>query len=189
MRSRRVLIVGGGSAGWMAAAYLEAALRNDPRAQASRSRWSSRRTSRGSASARPPCPASRHVLSVIGVNPRRVHARRRRHVQAVDQARQLAAQGVATRITIPFCRDAYTQSVDRTGLEWLTERPLDSLSSRPSRRSRRLCHLGHGARSCSVNGTSDLPLAYAFHLNAQKFADLSARRRDRARRGRTCSMT
>jgi tryptophan halogenase len=31
MRTRKVLIVGGGSSGWMAAAYLEAALRNDPR--------------------------------------------------------------------------------------------------------------------------------------------------------------
>ena len=33
MRSRKVLIVGGGSAGWITAAYLEAALRDDPRAK------------------------------------------------------------------------------------------------------------------------------------------------------------
>ena len=33
MMKRKVLIVGGGSAGWITAAYLEAALRDDPRAK------------------------------------------------------------------------------------------------------------------------------------------------------------
>jgi tryptophan halogenase len=166
MRSRSVLIVGGGSAGWIAAAYLEAALRDDPRARVEITLVESPDIPRigvGEATV----PSISHVLSVIGVNPaefmRAVDGTFKQSIKFVDW---LHKSGHSYHH--PFCRDV-NPPVDRTGLQWLlSDRSMpymETVSSQPG-----LCHLGLAPM---MLGKWDFgpPLTYAFHMNAQKFAD------------------
>jgi tryptophan halogenase len=166
MRSRSVLIVGGGSAGWIAAAYLEAALRDDPRARVEITLVESPDIPRigvGEATV----PSISHVLSVIGLNPAEF-------MRAVDGTFKQSIKFVNWRHKSghsyhhPFCREVH-QAVDRTGLQWLlSDRSIpymETVSSQPG-----LCHLGLAPM---MLGKWDFgpPLTYAFHMNAQKFAD------------------
>ena len=166
MRSRKVLIVGGGSSGWMAAAYLEASLRNDPRGKVEITLVESPDIPRigvGEATV----PSIGHVLSVIGVD-------LVEFMRAVDGTFKQSIKHVNWlhdkdhSYHHPFSRDAYP-SVDRAGIEWLmSDRSvpfMETVSPQP-----KLCHLGMAP---VMLGQWDFgaPLAYAFHLNAQKFAD------------------
>ncbi len=67
MRPRKIVIVGGGSAGWMAAAYLNAALNRDGRTVVDISLVESPDVPRigvGEAT----IPSINHILAVIGIN-------------------------------------------------------------------------------------------------------------------------
>jgi tryptophan 7-halogenase len=165
MRSRSVLVVGGGSAGWMAAAYLEAALRGDPRARVDITLVESPDIPRigvGEATV----PSINHVLSVIGIHPAEF-------MRAVDGSFKQSIKFVDWLHTghsyhHPFCREV-NPPVDRNGLEWLhSDRSIpymETVSSQPG-----ICHLGLAPM---MLGKWDFgpPLTYAFHMNAQKFAD------------------
>jgi tryptophan halogenase len=166
MRTRSVLIVGGGSAGWIAAAYLEAALRDDPRAKVEITLVESPDIPRigvGEATV----PSISHVLSVIGINPAEfMRAVNGSFKQSIKFVNWLHKNGHSYQH--PFCREV-NQPVDRTGVQWLlSDRSLpymETVSSQPG-----LCHLGLAPM---MLGKWDFgpPLTYAFHMNAQKFAD------------------
>jgi tryptophan 7-halogenase len=164
--SRSVLIVGGGSAGWIAAAYLEAALRGDPRGRVAITLVESPDIPRigvGEAT----IPSINHVLSVIGINPAEfMRAVDGSFKQSIKFVNWLHKNGHSYHH--PFCRDVHP-AVDRSGIEWLhSDRSIpymETVSSQPG-----LCHLGLAPMTL---GPWDFgpPLAYAFHMNAQKFAD------------------
>jgi tryptophan halogenase len=166
MRRRKVLIVGGGSSGWMTAAYLEAALRDDPRARVEISLIESPDIPRigvGEAT----IPSIMHVLSVIGVNLAEfMRAVEGTFKQSIKHINWLQENGHAYHH--PFCREVHP-SIDRLGLEWLmSDRSIpymETVSAQPQ-----LCHSGLAPM---MLGQWDFgaPLAFAFHLNAQKFAD------------------
>jgi tryptophan halogenase len=166
MTSRKVLIVGGGSSGWMAAAYLEAALRNDPRGKVEITLVESPDIPRigvGEATV----PSISHVLSVIGVNPAEF-------MRAVDGTFKQSIKHVNWlhkdnhSYHHPFSREIHAP-IDRSGIEWLmSDRSIpymETVSAQPQ-----LCHLGIAPE---MLGQWDFgaPLSYAFHLNALKFAD------------------
>ncbi len=166
MRMRRVLIVGGGSSGWMTAAYLEAALRNDPRAKVEITLIESPNIPRigvGEAT----IPSIAHVLGVIGVNAFEfMRAVEGTFKQSIKHINWLHESNHAYHH--PFSREAHPV-VDRTGIEWLmSDRSIpfmETVSAQP-----KLCHLGMAP---VMLGQWDFgaPLSYAFHLNALKFAD------------------
>lgn len=166
MSSRSVLIVGGGSAGWIAAAYLEAALRDDPRAKVEITLVESPNIPRigvGEATV----PSISHVLSVIGVNPAEfMRAVDGTFKQSIKFVNWLHNDGHSYHH--PFCREV-NPPVDRSGVQWLqSDRSIpymETVSSQPG-----LCHRGLAPL---MLGQWDFgpPLTYAFHLNAQKFAD------------------
>lgn len=166
MKSRRVLIVGGGSSGWMTAAYLEAALRDDPRANVEITLIESPDIPRigvGEAT----IPSITHVLSVIGVNLAEfMRAVDGTFKQSIKHVNWLHNNGHSYHH--PFCREV-NPSIDRTGLDWLiSDRSIpymETVSAQP-----KLCHLGMAPMMMS-QWDFGAPLAYAFHLNAQKFAD------------------
>ncbi|HEX7082271.1 MAG TPA: tryptophan halogenase family protein [Gammaproteobacteria bacterium] len=166
MKSRSVLIVGGGSSGWIAAAYLEAALRDDPRGRVEITLVESADIPRigvGEATV----PSINHVLAVIDVNlaefMRAVEGTFKQSIRFVDW---LHKDNHAYHH--PFSREAQA-SIDRKGLEWLmSDRSIpymETVSSQPE-----LCHLGLAPMMLSKWDFGP-PLGYAFHLNAQKFAD------------------
>jgi len=161
-----VLIVGGGSAGWIAAAYLEAALRNDPRAKVQITLVESPDIPRigvGEATV----PSISHVLAVIGVNPAEfMRAVDGTFKQSIKHVNWLHESGHAYHH--PFCREV-NPSVDKSGIQWLhSDRSIpymETVSSQPG-----LCHMGMAPLMLG-NWDFGPPLTYAFHLNAQKFAD------------------
>jgi len=166
MKSRRILIVGGGSSGWMAAAYLEASLRNDPRSKVEITLVESPDIPRigvGEATV----PSINHVLSVIGVNfaefMRAVEGTFKQSIKHVNWLHQNNHS-----YHHPFSRETHPL-IDRTGLDWLmSDRSvpyMETVSAQP-----KLCDLGMAP---VMLGQWDFgaPLAYAFHLNAHKFAE------------------
>jgi tryptophan halogenase len=166
MQTRKVLIVGGGSSGWMTAAYLEAALRHDPRGRVEMTVIESPDIPRigvGEAT----IPSILHVLGAIDVSlfdfMRAVEGTFK---QSIKHVNWLHAQNHAYHH--PFCRDA-NPAIDHSGIEWLlSDRSvpyIDTVSAQPQ-----LCELGLAPL---MLGPWDFgpPLTYAFHLNAQKFAD------------------
>lgn len=161
-----MLIVGGGSAGWMAAAYLEAALRDDPRGKVEITLVESPDVPRigvGEAT----IPSIAHVLGVIGLNPfefmRTVEGTFKQSIRYVNWLHTNDHH-----YHHPFSREA-RPIVDRAGIEWLTSDRsipfMETVSSQPT-----LCHLGLAP---VMLGQWDFgaPLSYAFHMNALKFAD------------------
>lgn len=166
MSKRSVLIVGGGSSGWMAAAYLEAALRDDPRAKVDITLVESPNIPRigvGEAT----IPSIAYVLGVIGLNPfefmRAVEGTFKQSIKFVNWLHKGNHS-----YHHPFSREAHP-AIDRAGIEWLmSDRSIpfmETVSSQPT-----LCHLGLAP---VMLGQWDFgpPLSYAFHLNALKFAD------------------
>lgn len=167
MTPRRVLIVGGGSAGWMAAAYLEAALRNNGRQPVEISLVESPDVPRigvGEAT----IPNIKHILAVIGIDPieflKRVDGTFK---QAIKYVNWLDGRGEYYYHAFDTYR---VQPIDRAALRWhMSDRSIsfgETTSVQPV-----VCDLG----LCPVpaRGTEfGQPLKFAYHMNALKFADL-----------------
>ncbi len=169
IKPRKVLIVGGGSAGWIAAAYLDAALNFDGRKIAEISLVESPDVPRigvGEAT----IPNINHVLSVIGID----HVDFMRRVdgtfkQGIRFGNWLHGQG--EYYYHPFSRFGRRPGggLDRSGELWLrSDRSIpfsETVSAQPM-----ICEMGLAPQ---MFGPWDFgpPLAYAYHMNAMKFAD------------------
>ncbi len=166
MKPRKIVIVGGGSAGWMAAAYLDAALNRDGRTVADISLVESPDVPRigvGEAT----IPSINHILAVIGINEleflRRVDGTFK---QAIKYVNWLDNSGAC--FYHPFNR--FRESpIDRSGRRWLmSDRSIpfaETVSVQPALCERNLAP--------QMLGPWDFgpPLTYAYHMNALKFAD------------------
>jgi tryptophan halogenase len=164
--TQRVLIVGGGSAGWMAAAYIDAALNRDGRRIADIALVESPDVPRigvGEATV----PSINHILSVIGIDEleflRRVDGTFK---QAIKYVSWLREDGSA--YYHPFNR--FRESpIDRSARRWLrSDRSVPfaaTVSAQPA-----LCDANV---SPQMLGPWDFGprLTYAYHMNALKFAD------------------
>lgn len=164
---RRVLIVGGGSAGWMTAAYLNGALNSrgqNPTVEITLLESPDiPRISVGEATV----PSIGHLLSVIGIN----------EMDFMKAANATFKQSIRYQNWLhndqsyyhhPFSRYR-VKPIDRTGRAWLnSDRSIpfmETVSAQPV-----ICDM---ARAPVMLGRWDMgaPLTYAFHMNAQKFAD------------------
>lgn len=166
MTPRKVLVVGGGSAGWMAAAYLNAALNRDGRKVADISLIESPDVPRigvGEAT----IPNINHILAVIGIDQhefmRRVDGTFKQSIKYVNWL-----YGKGEYYHHPFSR--YRPGpIDRTGEDWLmSDRSIpfcETVSAQPM-----VCELDLAPQ---MLGPWDFgrPLSYAYHMNALKFAD------------------
>lgn len=168
MIPRRILIVGGGSAGWMAAAYLDAALNRDGLKLADLSLVESPDVPRigvGEAT----IPNINHLLAVIGIDQ---HEFMRRTDGTFKQSIRFESwlDGKGETYHHPFSRYRPPQApIDRSGELWLrSDRSIpfcETVSAQPI-----ICELGLAPQ---MLGRWDFgpPLAYAYHMNALKFAD------------------
>ncbi len=164
---RKVLIVGGGSAGWMAAAYLNGALNErGERPTIEITVVESPdipRISVGEATV----PSIQHVLAVIGLD----------EIKFMKAAKATFKQSIRYQNWLhnddsfyhhPFSRYR-VQPIDRSGRAWLnSDRSIpfmETVSAQPV-----ICDM---ARAPKMLGRWDMgaPLSYAFHMNAQLFAD------------------
>ena len=166
MRRKRVLIVGGGSAGWMAAAYLNAALNSNGQRIADIALIESPDVPRigvGEAT----IPNINHILTVIGIDEkefmRRVDGTFKQSIKYVNWL-----ENRGDYYYHPFSR--YRPGpIDWSADNWLrSDRSIpftETVSSQPI-----ICELGLAPQ---MLGRWDLgaPLSYAFHMNALKFAD------------------
>jgi tryptophan 7-halogenase len=165
-KARSVLIVGGGSTGWMAAAYLQAALNFDGRQRADIRLVESPDVPRigvGEAT----IPSINHLLAVIGIDEhefmRRVDGTFKQSIRFVNWL-----HGRGEHYHHPFSQQR-PGPIDRAGELWLrSDRSIpfcETVSAQPV-----ICELGLAPQ---MLGPWDFGprLAYAFHMNAQKFAD------------------
>ncbi|MBT1061979.1 tryptophan 7-halogenase [Bowmanella sp. Y26] len=166
-KARSVLIVGGGSSGWMAAAYLNGALNNKGEEQNVRIRLIESpdipRISVGEAT----IPSMRHLLAVVGVDEmdfmRATNATFKQSIKYVNWV-----QKDNSFYHHPFSR-IQLQPLDVSGQRWLkSDRQIpfmETCSAQPL-----ICEMG---LSPLMMGQWDFgaPLSYAYHMNAQKFAD------------------
>jgi len=164
---RTILIVGGGSAGWMAAAYLHQALNVPglpPRAAITVVESPDiPRISVGEAT----IPSMRHLLSVIGVD-------ELDFMRATDATFKQSIKYVNwehldnSYYHHPFGRTR-RQPLDFAGVQWLSSDRkipfMETCSEQPV-----ICEMG---KAPLMMGPWDMgaPLTYAYHMNAQKFAD------------------
>ena len=168
---RNIIIVGGGSAGWMTASYLNAVLNAESQTATAISVIESPKISRigvGEATV----PTIRHVLQTIGV----------------DEASFMKASDATFKQAIrfddwlrpgdggyyhPFDR-RNAGPVDRAGRSWLESARdvsfADMVSPQPA-----FCEAGLSPR---MIGSKDYasPLPYAYHMDAEKFADFLCER-------------
>jgi tryptophan halogenase len=164
--TKRVLIVGGGSAGWMTAAYLNAALNNDGKKAADICLVESPDVPRvgvGEAT----IPNINHLLAVIGIDEnefmKRVDGTFKQSIRYVNW---LDNRGDYYHHPFSRFRPA---PLDWSGQNWLmSDRSVpftETVSAQPI-----ICELGLAPKA---PGQSDFgsPLTYAFHMNALKFAD------------------
>jgi tryptophan halogenase len=164
---KKVLIVGGGSAGWMAAAYLEAALRDNGQRPVEISLVESPDVPRigvGEATV----PHIRHILAVIGIDPldfmKRVDGTFK---QAIKYVNWLEGNG-------EYFYHAFdkfqVQPIDRAALRWhMSDRSVpfgETTSIQPV-----MCELGRTPIPQRGSQFGE-PLKFAFHMNALKFADM-----------------
>lgn len=164
---RRVLIVGGGSAGWMAAAYLEAALRNNGRRPVEISLIESPDVPRigvGEATV----PNIRHILAVVGIDTvdflRRVDGSFK---QAIKFSNWLEGRGEYYYHPFDYFQ---IKPIDRTTRHWLmSSRSVPFMETRSIQPV--VCELGLGPIPARRGALTD-PLQHAFHMNALKFADM-----------------
>jgi tryptophan halogenase len=166
MTARRVLIVGGGSSGWMAAAYLNAVLNGEGQKPVDISLIESPDVPRigvGEAT----IPSINHILSAIGIDEfefiKRVDGT---YKQAIKYVNWLDGQGESYYHAFGRYRPS---PVDSLSLDWLmSDRSIpysETISAQPVICESRLApktfgHLNMGAG-----------FKYAFHMNALKFAD------------------
>lgn len=166
MAAGRILIVGGGSSGWMSAAYLDAVLNAEGRPPVEIGLIESPDVPRigvGEAT----IPSINHILAAIGIDEieflRRVDGT---YKQAIKYVNWLHGKGEG--YYHPFGRYRPTP-VDTSTLDWLTsDRSIpfaETISAQPV-----ICE------SCLAPKTIDLRdigarFTYAYHMNALKFAD------------------
>ena len=166
LRTKRLLVVGGGSAGWMAAAYLDSALNRDGQKVVDVALIESPDVPRigvGEAT----IPNINHLLAVIGIDQhefmRRVDGTFKQSIRYVDWL-----HGRGEFYHHPFSR--YRPGpIDQSGHRWLkSDRSIpfcETVSAQPM-----ICELGLAPQ---MLGAWDFgrPLSYAYHMNALKFAD------------------
>lgn len=164
---RKVVIVGGGSAGWMTAAYLNGALNRQGRDNNVHITLLESpdipRISVGEAT----IPSMRHLLAVVGVDEndfmRTTDATFKQSIKYVNWVRN-----DNSFYHHPFSR--YEQfPIDHSSADWLkSDRSIpymETVSAQPI-----LCEMGRAPVMMSKSAM-DPPLNYAYHMNAQKFAD------------------
>jgi len=168
MRSRlkKVLVVGGGSAGWMAAAYLDAVLNRDGQKMVDVGLIESPDVPRigvGEAT----IPSINHILAATGIEEREFMRRvDGTFKQAIKFVNWLHNEGESYYHA--FARILPTP-LDTTGRRWLrSDRSMpfmETVSAQPA-----LCEMNLAPQ---MLGRWDFgpPLTYAFHMNALKFAD------------------
>lgn len=166
MQPKRVLVVGGGSAGWMTAAYLNAALNGAGHQVADISLVESPDVPRvgvGEAT----IPNINHILSVIGIDEvtfmKRVDGTFKQSIRYVNWL-----HNGGEYYHHPFSRFR-PGPVDSTARNWLmSDRSIpftETVSAQPI-----ICELGLAPKTLA-GGELETPLTYAFHMNALKFAD------------------
>lgn len=168
MHYKKILIVGGGSAGWMAAAYLNAALNRSGRKLADITLVESPDVPRigvGEAT----IPNINHLLAVVGVD-------ETEFMRAVDGTFKQSIRYVNwvhgnDYYHHPFSRFVL-EPLDISGAEWLmSDRSIpfmETVSAQPI-----ICELGLSPKPLGEQPFVT-PLRYAFHMNALKFADYLA---------------
>ena len=165
-RPKRIVIVGGGSTGWMAAAYLDAALNQPHFRVADITLLESPDVPRigvGEAT----IPSIRHVLATIGIDEieflKRVDGTYKHAIKYVDWL-----DGRGESYYHAFGRRRL-KPIDRSAEQWLrSDRSLpfsETVSAQPV-----LCENCIGPHPYPGDGPAP-PFAYAFHMNALKFAD------------------
>lgn len=166
MATKKIAIVGGGSSGWMAAAYLDAVLNRNGGRTAEISLVESPDIPRigvGEATV----PSINHIIAAIGIDEmdfmKRVDGTFK---QAIKYVNWLDNDG--SQYYHPFNR--FRESpIDRSGLRWLmSDRSVPfahTVSAQPA-----ICEANLAPK---MMGRWDFgpPLTYAFHMNALKFAD------------------
>lgn len=167
MALRRVLIVGGGSAGWITAAYLNGALNDRSRAPRVEITLLESpdvpRISVGEAT----IPSILHVLEVAGVDEREFMKRTdATFKQAIKYPRWARRDGGF--YYHPFTRAPFGP-IDRSGDAWaMSDRRIpymDTVTAQPA-----ICEMNLAPKMYGQWALGS-PLHYAFHMNAEKFAD------------------
>ncbi|WP_144392605.1 tryptophan halogenase family protein [Pleionea sediminis] len=167
MKTRKVVIVGGGSSGWMTAAYLNAALSHNKRAKVEITLIESPdipRISVGEATVL----SMRHLIATIGID-------EVDFLKATDGSFKQAIKYVNwvekddSFYYHPFNRFT-PKPLDLSSKLWLaSDRTLsytDTVTIQPH-----LCELGFAPKTLG-EWNLGAPFSYAYHMNAQKFADL-----------------
>ncbi|MCP4270593.1 MAG: tryptophan 7-halogenase [Gammaproteobacteria bacterium] len=164
---RKVVIVGGGSSGWMAASYMNGALNqqgNDQKVEITLVESPDiPRISVGEAT----IPSIRHLLAVIGVDEREfMIAADATFKQSIKYVNWVHKNN--TFYHHPFSR-YQNQPIDNSGINWLmSDRSIpfmETVSAQPI-----ICEM---ERSPLMMEKWDMgaPLTYAYHMDAQKFAN------------------
>ncbi|MEM8492124.1 MAG: tryptophan halogenase family protein [Pseudomonadota bacterium] len=165
MQAKRVLVVGGGSAGWISAAYLNAALNRAGQGAVEVTLVESPNIARigvGEATV----PTVRHILQTVGIDESRfLREADATFKQAIKFVNWLRPDGHA--YYHPFDRRG-SGPVDWAAHTWLaSDRSVpfaDTVSVQPQ-----LCELGLAPR---MHDSKDFasPMPYAYHMDADKFA-------------------
>jgi len=165
LRPKRILIVGGGSAGWMAAAYLDAVLNRGSRTVDIGLVESPDVPRIGVGEAT--IPSINHILAAIGIEEReflrRVDGTFKQSIKFVNWLHDKGEYYYHA-----FARIVPTP-IDSTGRRWLkSDRSLpfmETVSAQPV-----LCEMNLSPQMLA-RWDFGRPLIYAFHMNALKFAD------------------
>lgn len=167
MGPKRVLIVGGGLSGWMAAAYLNAALRNNGQRPVEISLIEPPAPGRNDHD-EATIPNIKQILAVVGIN----EIELLKHVDGTfKQATRYSnwLRGTGDFFYHPF-DDVRAQPVDRAARRWLmSDRSVafvETVSPQPV-----ICDLGLAPQPLNAQPGGN-NLKYAYHLNAGKFAEL-----------------
>lgn len=166
MKARRVLIVGGGSSGWMTAAYLDAVLNAEGQDPIEISLIESPDVPRigvGEAT----IPSINHILAAIGIDEidfmKKVDAT---YKQAIKYVNWLDGQGESYYHAFGRHRSS---PIDSTSMDWLmSDRSLpfsETISAQPA-----ICDAGFAPKMLNQQDMG-ARFTYAFHMNALKFAD------------------
>lgn len=165
MKPRRVLIVGGGSSGWMAAAYLNAAMNRNGKKLVEITLVESPDVPKvgvGEAT----IPSIHHILSVIGVDiVDFMKSTDATFKQSIKYTNWLHNKGESYHHSFQRFRDS---PIDTTGNDWfMSDRSIpfmETVSIQP-----KLCDMN---LSPQMLGPWDFgpPIKYAFHMDAVKFA-------------------
>ncbi len=166
MQPKRVLIVGGGSSGWMAAAYLDAVLNHGNRKKVDLSLVESPDVPRigvGEATV----PSINHILAAIGID----------ELEFMRRVDGTYKQSIKYRAWLQGGSDYYyhtfgrfrSSPVDTTSLDWLKSNRSIPFSETNSAQPV-LCESCLAPRMIDPEKMGE-PFPYAFHMNALKFAD------------------